>query len=113
MNAWADTCPNRPGYDELGNYMTYNTAVCFAGLGHLTRGQVERAHLVTAELNPVLYAWGQYYAATAAPAPPASPPPPETGRDLCRVSCDDAAMMLFWAISYSCNLNEMPAPYAG
>ncbi len=32
--------------------------------------QADRAHYITSELNPTLYAWGQYYAATM-PAPPA------------------------------------------
>ncbi|GIL80393.1 hypothetical protein Vretifemale_9532, partial [Volvox reticuliferus] len=68
MNAWADSCPGNPGYDELGNYMTYNTPVCFAALGHFTAGQAQRAHYITSELNPILYAWGQYYAAAAAAA---------------------------------------------
>ena len=40
MNSWADSCPTQAGYDELGNYMTYNTPVCFPALGHFTRGQV-------------------------------------------------------------------------
>ncbi|GLI65832.1 hypothetical protein VaNZ11_009461, partial [Volvox africanus] len=83
MNAWADSCPGNPGYDELGNYMTYNTPVCFAALGHLTRGQAERAHYVTAEINPILYAWGQYYAATAVPPPPQSSPPPSPYINIC------------------------------
>eukprot|EP00198_Chlamydomonas_reinhardtii_P008364 XP_001697701.1 predicted protein [Chlamydomonas reinhardtii] len=63
MNSWADSCPTQAGYDELGNYMTYNTPVCFPALGHFTRGQAEMAHYVSAELNPVMYSWGQYYAA--------------------------------------------------
>ena len=86
MNAWADSCPGAPGYDELGNYMTYNTAACYAVVGHLTRGQIERMHYITSEVNPVLYAWGQYYAATSPPPPPASPPPPETFNDICKVT---------------------------
>ncbi|GLI71787.1 hypothetical protein VaNZ11_017132 [Volvox africanus] len=78
MNSWADSCPGNPGYDELGNYMTYSIAACYPALGHLTPGQVQRAHYVTAEMNPILYAWGQYYAATVRPPPPqASPPLPD------------------------------------
>eukprot|EP00198_Chlamydomonas_reinhardtii_P001133 XP_001690468.1 predicted protein [Chlamydomonas reinhardtii] len=38
-NAWADTCPDDPGYDELGNFMTYTLPSCRAGLGHMTPGQ--------------------------------------------------------------------------
>ncbi|GLC40056.1 hypothetical protein PLESTM_000987100 [Pleodorina starrii] len=86
MNAWADTCPTNAGYDELGNYMTYNTPVCFAALGHLTEGQVQRAHFMTAELNPVLYAWGQYYARNSPPPPPAASPPPESQGNICQVT---------------------------
>ncbi len=48
--------------------------------------QAERAHYVTAELNPLLYAWGQYYAATSPSPPPQAPPPPEAGIDPCKVS---------------------------
>jgi hypothetical protein len=85
MNAWADSCPGQPGYDELGNYMTYNVAVCFAALGHFTAGQAQRAHYMTSELNPVLYTWGQYYAQNAAPPPPLASPPPESYPDVCKV----------------------------
>ncbi|KXZ45546.1 hypothetical protein GPECTOR_53g132 [Gonium pectorale] len=85
-NSWADACPAMGGYDELGNYMTYNTAVCFAALGHLTTSQVQRAHFVTAEMNPVLYAWGQYYAKTAPPPPPTASPPPESYNNICKVT---------------------------
>ena len=85
MNSWADSCPTRAGYDELGNYMTYNTGVCFAALGHMTRGQIERMHDLTSQVNPVLYTWGQYYASTAAPPPPIAPPPPEYTLDICKV----------------------------
>ncbi len=42
MEAWGDSCPNHPGYDELGNFMTYAPDVCYAALGHLTPGQVVR-----------------------------------------------------------------------
>ncbi|GIL80384.1 hypothetical protein Vretifemale_9487 [Volvox reticuliferus] len=86
MNAWADSCPGNPGYDELGNYMTYNTGVCFAALGHFTAGQAQRAHYVTSELNPVLYAWGQYYAQNAAPPPPQASPPPESYTNICKAT---------------------------
>jgi hypothetical protein len=85
MNAWADTCPTKAGYDELGNYMTYNTGVCFAALGHLTRGQVERMHDIASQTNRVLYAWGQYYAAKSPPPPPIASPPPEFTLDICKV----------------------------
>ncbi|KAG2444051.1 hypothetical protein HYH02_009248 [Chlamydomonas schloesseri] len=89
MNTWADSCPTKAGYDELGNYMTYNTPVCYAAMGHFTRGQAEMAHYVTAELNPIIYAWGQYYAAVS-PSPPAqSPPPPEAGIDPCKITLRD------------------------
>ncbi|KAG2426665.1 hypothetical protein HXX76_012976 [Chlamydomonas incerta] len=86
MNAWADSCPTQAGYDLLGNYMTYNTPVCYAALGHLTRGQVEQAHYVSAEVNPLLYAWGQYYAATSPSPPPQPAPPPEAVIDACKVT---------------------------
>jgi hypothetical protein len=85
MNAWADTCPGLPGYDELGNYMTYSTPVCFAALGHFTAAQAQRVHYVTAELNPVMYAWGQHYFRNAAPPPPLASPPPENYNNTCRV----------------------------
>lgn len=62
-NSWADSCPKSPGFDELGNYMTYSSPVCFAALGHFTVQQALRAHEVASELNPVMYGWGQYAAA--------------------------------------------------
>ncbi|KXZ45544.1 hypothetical protein GPECTOR_53g130 [Gonium pectorale] len=99
MNAWADTCPSRAGYDELGNYMTYNTPVCFAGLGHFTPGQVERAHYITAELNPVLYAWGQYYAQNAPPPPLQSSPPPETYTHICKATRSNCACKSSWVFN--------------
>ncbi|GIL49150.1 hypothetical protein Vafri_5628 [Volvox africanus] len=104
MNAWADSCPGNPGYDELGNYMTYNAPVCFAALGHLTAGQAQRAHYYTAELNPILYAWGQYYAATAVPPPPQSSPPPSPWIDICKVSstyCPCKANWTYSGVQYS------------
>ncbi|GIL49148.1 hypothetical protein Vafri_5628 [Volvox africanus] len=97
MNAWADSCPGNPGYDELGNYMTYNTAVCFAALGHFTEGQAQRAHYVTSELNPVLYAWGQYYAQNAAPPPPQASPPPESYTHLCKATESRCACKSVWS----------------
>ncbi|GIL49710.1 hypothetical protein Vafri_5994 [Volvox africanus] len=81
INAWADSCPKSPGYDELGNYMTYNTPVCFAALGHFTKEQAQRVHYMTAELNPVMYGWGQYYAshhASLMDAHPAVPLPQDS-----------------------------------
>jgi hypothetical protein len=60
--------------------------VCYAALGHLTPGQAQRAHYVTAELNPVMYAWAQYYAVTSPPPLAAPPPPPEVYIDRCKVS---------------------------
>ncbi|EFJ45784.1 hypothetical protein VOLCADRAFT_93857 [Volvox carteri f. nagariensis] len=90
MNAWADSCPALPGYDELGNYMTYNTPVCFAALGHFTPAQVQRAMLMTSEVNPLLYAWGQYYAQNAAPPPPQRSPPPVVVNNTCRSTAKSA-----------------------
>ncbi|GIL49156.1 hypothetical protein Vafri_5633 [Volvox africanus] len=97
MNAWADSCPGNPGYDELGNYMTYNTPVCFAALGHFTVAQVQRAHYMTSELNPVLYAWGQYYARNAAPPPPVSSPPPEPYTNICKATRKNCACKSSWS----------------
>lgn len=86
MNAWADSCPGKPGYDELGNYMTYSTPVCFAALGHLTAAQAQRLHYVTSELNPVLYAWGQYYAQYySSPPPSTSALLQEASNNICKV----------------------------
>ena len=85
MNSWADSCPTKAGYDELGNYMTYNSAICFAAVGHLTRGQAERMHYVTSERNPVMYAWGQYYAMAMPPQPPAATSPPDVFNKTCKV----------------------------
>ncbi len=84
-NAWADSCPNSPGYDELGNWMTYNAPVCSAALGHLTVGQAQHAHYQTSEYNPVQYAWAQYYAARGPALPPLASLPPESGADPCKV----------------------------
>ncbi|GLC70166.1 hypothetical protein PLESTF_000933000 [Pleodorina starrii] len=99
MNAWADTCPTNAGYDELGNYMTYSTPVCFAALGHFTPGQVQRAHYVTSEVNPVLYAWGQYYARNSPPPPPAASPPPEAYNDTCKVTRGGCACKAAWTLN--------------
>ncbi|GIL49096.1 hypothetical protein Vafri_5563 [Volvox africanus] len=99
MNAWADSCPGKPGYDELGNYMTYNTEVCFAALGHLTAGQAQRAHYFTAEINPIMYAWGQYYAASAAPPPPLSSGLSRTAADvpdICKVTSNNCPCKKTW-----------------
>lgn len=85
-NAWADSCPRNPGYDELANFMGYGAPVCFAALGHFTAEQAQRAHYLLSELNPVMYAWGQYYAAQAAPPPPQASPPPESFKNPCQVS---------------------------
>ncbi|GIL80303.1 hypothetical protein Vretimale_19789 [Volvox reticuliferus] len=93
MNAWADSCPENPGYDELGNYMTYSPNVCYAALGHFTLGQIQRAHYVSAEMNPILYTWGQYYAATAAPP---SSPLPEEYMDICRYSDSGCSCKSNW-----------------
>jgi hypothetical protein len=86
MNSWADSCPTKAGYDELGNYMTYNSAICFAAVGHVTRGQAERMHYVTSERNPVMYAWGQYYAGTSPSPPPSSTWPADVFNRTCKVS---------------------------
>ncbi|GIM14451.1 hypothetical protein Vretimale_17401 [Volvox reticuliferus] len=87
MNAWADSCPGNPGYDELGNYMTYTAPPCLSTLGHFTPGQVQRAHYASSELNPTLYSWGQYYAAIATPPPPQlSSPPNPIFSDFCTYS---------------------------
>ena len=93
MNSWADTCPTQAGYDELGNFMTYTWPVCIAAVGHNTREQAERMHYLTSEMNPVLYAWGQYNAISAqrlwTTLPPPSPPTPADALrayNPCRVS---------------------------
>ncbi|GFR51617.1 hypothetical protein Agub_g14043 [Astrephomene gubernaculifera] len=96
INTWADTCPTLAGYDELGNYMTYNTPVCFAALGHFTAAQVQRVHYMTSELNPILYSWGQYYAQNAAPPPPMASPPPEYYTNICRATKNNCACKSSW-----------------
>ncbi|GIM14783.1 hypothetical protein Vretimale_17592 [Volvox reticuliferus] len=96
-NAWADSCPDLPGYDELGNFMTYNTPVCFAALGHFTHGQVQHAHYVTSSYNRVMYAWGQYYAAQAAyPPMQAMPPAPNVLDTLCKVTTTHCPCKSSW-----------------
>ncbi|KXZ51471.1 hypothetical protein GPECTOR_12g434 [Gonium pectorale] len=100
MNAWADSCPGNPGYDELGNHLSYSADVCYAALGHVTPGQAQRAHYITSEMNPVLYAWGQHYAATAAlPPPPLASPPPEGFVDLCKVTTTGCPCKSSWSFS--------------
>ncbi|KAG2501007.1 hypothetical protein HYH03_000828 [Edaphochlamys debaryana] len=47
-----DSCPQRPGFDQLGNYMTYSWPVCLAALGHVTPDQVALMHAMTAHVNP-------------------------------------------------------------
>ncbi|KXZ43413.1 hypothetical protein GPECTOR_91g567 [Gonium pectorale] len=98
-NAWADSCPGAAGYDELGNYMTYNSPICYATLGHFTQAQVERAHYITSQMNPLLYAWAQYYALTAPPPSPpvAEPPAPAfSGWDKCKVTTGGCACKSSW-----------------
>ncbi|PNW83730.1 hypothetical protein CHLRE_05g240900v5 [Chlamydomonas reinhardtii] len=99
MNSWADSCPTQAGYDELGNYMTYNTPVCFPALGHFTRGQAEMAHYVSAELNPVMYSWGQYYAAVSPSPPPAASPPPEAYTNICKATTKNCACKATWSLN--------------
>ncbi|GIM14457.1 hypothetical protein Vretimale_17406 [Volvox reticuliferus] len=99
INAWADSCPKKPGYDELGNYMTYTAPVCLVSIGHLTPGQVQRAHYVTAEMNPILYAWGQYYAAVATPPPPQATPPPDPSLNICKVSAGSCPCKSKWTFN--------------
>ncbi|GIL49728.1 hypothetical protein Vafri_5993 [Volvox africanus] len=104
-NAWADSCPKSPGYDELGNFMAYNTPVCFAALGHFTHGQAQHAHYVTFTYNRIMYAWGQYYAAQAAYSPPQAVPPAPNMYDLtCKVASTSCPCKSSWSIggkSYS------------
>ncbi|KAG2428380.1 hypothetical protein HYH02_014396 [Chlamydomonas schloesseri] len=78
-----DSCPERPGSDETANYVTYSYPLCYLSLGHFTSSQVATMHKISADVNPTLYQWAQYYArnppAAAAfppPAPPAALPPP-------------------------------------
>ncbi|KAG2425457.1 hypothetical protein HXX76_013667 [Chlamydomonas incerta] len=99
MNAWADSCPTQAGYDELGNYMTYNTPVCFPALGHFTRGQAEMAHYVSAELNPIMYSWGQYYAAVSPSPPPQASPPPEAYTNICKATSKNCACKATWTLN--------------
>ncbi|KAG2497542.1 hypothetical protein HYH03_004289 [Edaphochlamys debaryana] len=98
MNAWADSCPGLPGYDSLGNYMTYDAPVCIAALGHFTRGQVELVHQSTSVLNPVLYAWGQYYETHREGLPSLLDPEPEPSVDPCKVTEDGCACKASWRI---------------
>ncbi|GLI64573.1 hypothetical protein VaNZ11_007894 [Volvox africanus] len=104
-NAWADSCPDLPGYDELGNFMTYNTPVCFPALGHFTRGQAQYAHYVTSTYNRVMYAWGQYYAAQASYSPPqAMPPAPKMYDLMCKATKTSCPCKSSWSVegkSYS------------
>ncbi|KXZ54230.1 hypothetical protein GPECTOR_5g321 [Gonium pectorale] len=83
VNPAFDSCPQYPGTDEIANYVTYTYDICLAALGHLTTGQIAGLHQITADYNPTLYAWAQYYyqnpppGAIPSPPPPAlSPPPP-------------------------------------
>ncbi|KXZ47872.1 hypothetical protein GPECTOR_32g485 [Gonium pectorale] len=82
VNPAFDSCPNNTGSDEIANYLTYSYDVCYLALGHLTSGQITAIHQISADSNPELYAWGQYYArfpppgAFPSPPPPASSPPP-------------------------------------
>ncbi|GLC49629.1 hypothetical protein PLESTB_000269100 [Pleodorina starrii] len=103
VNSWADSCPGRAGYDEIGNYMTYTSAVCTIVVGHMTEGQARRAHLVTSGINPVLYRWAQYYAQQVAPPPPgpvvlASPPwpGPPPPIDNCKTTAYGCACKSTW-----------------
>ncbi|KAG2485621.1 hypothetical protein HYH03_015684 [Edaphochlamys debaryana] len=88
QNTQFDSCPGLSGPDEIANYITYTYDICLLAMGHLTSGQIQAMHQITANTNPTLYAWGQYYA-TPAGLPPgvvlfpqapaavaASPPPP-------------------------------------
>ncbi|GLC49625.1 hypothetical protein PLESTB_000268700 [Pleodorina starrii] len=103
VNSWADSCPGRAGYDEIGNFMTYTSAVCNIAVGHMTQGQARRAHLMTSGINPVLYYWAQYYAQQVAPPPPeavvlASPPwpGPPPPIDNCKTTAYGCACKSTW-----------------
>lgn len=50
--------------------------------------QVNRVYELTSQLNPIMYAWGQYYAQTMPTRPP-SPPLPSAppSLDACKVRC--------------------------
>ncbi|KAG2501684.1 hypothetical protein HYH03_000186 [Edaphochlamys debaryana] len=108
QNAWADTCPGFPGYDELGNYMTYTPSVCFMALGHFTLGQVQRAHRIASDINPVLYAWGQYYASHREGLPPMLEPPLEQAPDPCKTTATGKCVM---SICDPGLRNALPPPY--
>ncbi|KAG2485236.1 hypothetical protein HYH03_016022 [Edaphochlamys debaryana] len=96
MNAWADSCPGLPGYDSLGNHMTYDNSVCTSTLGHFTRGQVEQAHQFAAVTNPVRYAWGQYYATHRDGLPSLLDPEPEPSVDPCKTTLSGCACKAKW-----------------
>ncbi|EFJ51485.1 hypothetical protein VOLCADRAFT_103515 [Volvox carteri f. nagariensis] len=101
-NAWADSCPNNPGYDELGNLMAYNTPACLAALGHLTPEQVQFAKYRMSEYNPVMYAWAQYYAYRASPPPPQASPPPLPANTSCmEFGCPCNSNWVFEGETYS------------
>lgn len=80
--------------------MSYSEGVCLAALGHVTREQVFRMHYLTASVNPELYAWAQFRAASAAP-PPAAMLATGATPDACRTTSKGCACAANWALSGS------------
>lgn len=65
---FADSCPAAPGRDEVANWLTYTYDECNAAMGHITQQQLRALHATTAAINPLLYAWAQYYAMNPPPS---------------------------------------------
>ncbi|KAG2485620.1 hypothetical protein HYH03_015683 [Edaphochlamys debaryana] len=75
QNTQFDSCPGLSGPDEIANYITYTYDICLLAMGHLTSGQIQAMHQITANTNPTLYAWAQYYATPAGLPPGVTPVP--------------------------------------
>ncbi|KAG2488410.1 hypothetical protein HYH03_013094 [Edaphochlamys debaryana] len=97
QNAWADSCPGRAGFDELGNYMGYNWGICFAALGHFTEGQINMALWEFSVTNPTMWTWAQYYAINSSPPPPLESPPPLDFKDGCKYSTSGCKCKASWS----------------
>jgi hypothetical protein len=54
-----DSCPNQPGDDELGNYISYTHDVCIVALGHTTQGERPRTAAVQPVARPVVLICGR------------------------------------------------------
>ncbi|GLC64630.1 hypothetical protein PLESTF_000186700 [Pleodorina starrii] len=81
-----DSCTTQPGYDELGNYISYTHDVCVVAMGHVTYGQSRYMHLFGELAQRRLYTWAQYFAALAPQAFKVAPRSAERAAETCAIT---------------------------